>query len=167
MSSSQDVYGEDFGAERMWGLKELAPPEPVGLWPLAGGWYVVAAILIVLLGFVFWRRYRAWKRNAYRRRGVALISAMSADPELLRQLPFLLRRTALLAHPRADVASLRGKEWIAWLNGVADRDVFSVSDASCFDAMVYQASFALPERPERQRLIDGARQWMKYHRAAV
>ena len=167
MASTQDIYGDDFGAERMWGLRELPYPEDIGWWPLAPGWYAIAALLVVLLAVWVWRRYLIWKRNAYRRDGLLAIRTMRTNSAQLRQLPFLLRRTALIGYPRADVASLRGAQWIAWLNGSAGRDVFEDADAARFDALTYQSGTEPVQGDELQRMLDGASYWMRNHRAAV
>jgi hypothetical protein len=167
MSSSQETYGDDFGAERMWGLKELPLPDQIGLWPPAPGWYVVAALLVILFGYWCWNRYQKWKHDAYRRDGITAIEAMRADSSELQRLPFLLRRTALQTYPRTDVASLRGAEWIAWLNGSAGRDVFADVDADTFDSLTYQSTPTCPQGQDLQRILDGARYWMRNHRAAV
>jgi hypothetical protein len=167
MASTQETYGDNFGAERMWGLKELPLPEPIGLWPLAPGWYFVASLLLILFGYWCWRRYLAWRHNAYRREGVVAIEAMRADSAALQRLPFLLRRTALITCPRADVASLRGTNWIAWLNGSAGQDLFVEADADLFDKIIYQAAPVIPHRKDVDRILEGASYWMRNHRAAV
>jgi len=36
----------EFGSDRMWGLKELPPPDPVSWSPQSSGWLFVAALVL-------------------------------------------------------------------------------------------------------------------------
>ncbi len=159
---------ELFGSNRMWGLKELPLPEPVSWWPQTTGWYVLAVILVaaaVWLGLHLRSRYR---RNAYRREGLAELEAMSADPTSVAGLPFLLRKSALAAAARDDVAVLRGNDWIRWLNRSAGRDLFTVEDGASLDRLAYAGeSTAWLDETTTRHLLDASKAWMRYHRAAV
>jgi len=104
-------------------LRDLHLPEPIGWWPLAPGWWVVLALLAVALGYLAWRRYRAWVLNAPRRFALRELARIEAeylehrDPVVLgKQLSELLRRGMLAYAPRADVAGLTGEDWLAWLD---------------------------------------------------
>jgi hypothetical protein len=48
-------------------LNDIVVPGPVSWWPLATGWYVLAALLIVILLILAIRQWRQWRRNRYRR----------------------------------------------------------------------------------------------------
>ena len=166
MASTRELYGDDFGAERMWGLQELPLPDAVGWVPLAPGWYIVLTLAVGLIAWWARRRYLAWRLDAYRRAALVELQQMR-DPESLRVLPQLLRGAALAAFPRAQVASLRGNAWIAWLNGTAGRDLFLDGDAATLDALVYSRDTVQPSAEETARLRDAASQWMRHHRAAI
>ena len=137
MIDSTDLFGDTFGAERMWGLKELPLPAGVDWLPPAPGWYAIGALAVLLLCYGAWRRWRQWQRNAYRRDALRQIAALSADTA--HELPIILRRAALTAQPRHTVASLRGQDWIEWLNRSAGRELFSADDAAHLDALAYGA----------------------------
>jgi len=160
---------ETFGSDRMWGLKELPLPEPVSYFPQTAGWAVVAVVILALAGWFAWRRWQAWKKDAYRRDGVVQLSRMTDRSGDISGLPFLIRKSALAAFPRADVASLRGADWTAWLNETAGRSVFKPEDSQIFDDLVYQAGDAYNRLDEntRRHLLDASLYWMRKHRAAV
>jgi hypothetical protein len=83
------------------GLADIVVPEPVSLTPQTAGWIILGVIVIALLATVAvlaWRRYR---RNAYRREALALVESTP-----LIALPALVKRVALAAAPRTEVASL-------------------------------------------------------------
>ncbi|MDA7949282.1 MAG: DUF4381 domain-containing protein [Hyphomicrobiaceae bacterium] len=159
---------ELFGSNRMWGLKELPLPEPVSWWPQTAGWYILAVIILaaaIWLGLHLRDRYR---HNAYRRSGLAELQAMSADPTSLTALPFLLRKSALAASTRDDVASLRGNDWVQWLNRSAGRELFAEDDGRILDRLAYaNEPTARLDAATAQHLLDASTAWMRYHHAAV
>jgi hypothetical protein len=72
---------------------------------------VLLVMIVVFIAAVGWRVYRAWKRNAYRRAGVDLLR----DAGTAYDVSVILKRVALAAFPREDVAALWGDEWYAFL----------------------------------------------------
>ena len=104
-------------------LRDLQLPETVGWWPLAPGWWVLVALLIVGFVYLAWRWSRAWRFNAPRRYALRELARLEAaylehrNPVTLgKQLSELLRRGMLAYAPRADVAGLTGDAWLAWLD---------------------------------------------------
>jgi len=150
----------------MWGLKELPLPEPVSWMPSAPGWWVVGALLLAVVAWLGWRGWRARQRARYRRDALARLDAMGDAPEALAELPLVLRATALAAFPRDEVAGLRGRAWVAWLNGHGGR--FEPADADRLDALPYDPRVAgeLP-RDAAARLIAASRAWVKGHDARL
>jgi hypothetical protein len=88
---------------------------------------------------------------------------MHADPAEAAQLPFILRRSALAAYERRDVASLRGVEWTGWLNESAGRELFTADAALMLDRLAYGRE-ALPPA-EIEPLLAASRDWVRLHRA--
>ncbi len=156
----------EFGSNRMWGLKELPLPEPISWFPAAPGWLVVGAILLAILAAFAWSRWRAWQRQRYRREALARIDAIGAGTEGLAELPLVLRATALVAFPRAEVASLRGAIWVEWLNENGGR--FDASDAEYLDLLPYDPNAARELAPHAAaRLVATSRAWVKGHHARL
>ena len=100
----------------MWGLRELPRPEAISWMPQTYGWGLVALVLVLGLTWMALRGYRAWQHQAYRRVAETDLSEIARDNARLVHLPALLRRTALAAFPRQEVANLHGSEWVDWLN---------------------------------------------------
>ncbi|MDD1002496.1 DUF4381 domain-containing protein [Pseudomonas sp. TNT2022 ID642] len=79
-------------------LKELGLPAPVSYAPQTWGWWVLLALLILAALLIGIRRYRQWRRDTYRREGLARLAQLrgrSDDLNALRELPELLKRVAL------------------------------------------------------------------------
>ncbi|MBU2870912.1 DUF4381 domain-containing protein [Colwellia sp. E2M01] len=140
--------------EKPWGnyllekIVETPAPEKISFMPQTLAWQVVFGLLIV---FVIIKLYRAWKTykiNVYRREALAWLAQCSLNKESdVRQLPALIRKTALLAHQayvdnlsplkvtvtlsnnieasRSKINTLKGKEWLTWLNEHCTKSSFT------------------------------------------
>lgn len=106
-------------------LADIHLPDGVSWWPLAPGWWILLALMIITaIGFFFWRRRKA--QNYYRVIAQHQLNGIYADYQqiqnaaaYLQALSLLLRRTALTAYPKQFNASIKGTEWLAWLDAVA------------------------------------------------
>jgi hypothetical protein len=94
-------------------LTEPVQPVPVSMVPETAGWWIAGAIIVIALAFGLWRGWSGWRRNAYRRDALAALDAAGQDAAAVATI---LRRTALAAFPRREVAGLCGEDWIAFLN---------------------------------------------------
>lgn len=93
-------------------LHDIVVPPAVPWWPPAPGWYVLfALVLMIMVVVVFWAWCR-WRANAYRREA---LRTLAATPDAAA-IASLLRRTALAEYPRAEIARLGGDVWLDWLS---------------------------------------------------
>lgn len=105
-------------------LADIHLPSDVSWWPLAPGWWILIGILVIaVIGLLIWRRYKA--QNVYRLIAQQELTAIYATYEqskdaaaYLQALSILLRRTALTAYPKQFNASIKGTEWLQWLDSV-------------------------------------------------
>ena len=102
-------------------------PEP-HWWPPAIGWWLLA----LLLGYsLFWlstngrRRWRRWRLRRMALGQLQHLFANSSSQELAAELSLLLRRLALSAYPREQVAGLHGEAWLNFLDRSGATDQFS------------------------------------------
>jgi hypothetical protein len=113
-------------------LYDIIPPPPVPWWPPAPGWYVVGVVVLALAVWAGWSWWRRWQAAAYRRAALAVLQQLktrAADEaqrtSALRELPELVKRTALAAFPRQQVAALSGVTWLAFLDRTGHTNAFS------------------------------------------
>ena len=104
-------------------LRDIHLPEAIGWWPLAYGWWLIIALVLVGLGWLLMRVWRNWRFNAPRRYAIRALATVEAeyvtnrDPVALgRQVSELLRRGMLAYAPRHEVAGLTGESWLEWLD---------------------------------------------------
>jgi hypothetical protein len=153
---------EEFGNPWMANLTEIGTPDPVGWWPPAPGWYLLAGLLALIVLRLAWRRFRRWQSNAYRRDAVRELRTIAeSGASGLSDLPELLKRVALVAYPRSDVAALSGDAWLHFLDRTLDTVEFSQGAGRLLPDLAY-TSPALGDR-EVRALIDLSRTWITRH----
>lgn len=106
-------------------LRDIHLPAPPSAWPPAPGWWLLAVLTLVALGFALRALLRWRERAARRRRLLAEFDALrpvsddtDAVPAYLSALSAFLRRLARAV--RADAAVLRGDDWIRFLDRHGD-----------------------------------------------
>jgi hypothetical protein len=144
-------------------LQDIMTPPPVPWWPPAPGWYVLGVVIFILvaLGLAIWlHRYRA---NAYRREALRELDVLE-EKQQWRKLSVLLKRVALTAFPRTEVASLTGDSWIAWLNQHGGGTEVSTEVARILTQNVYHPT---PETTHAERdwrnAAASVRNWIQTH----
>lgn len=136
-------------------LIEAREPPPVSLMPQTWGWAVLAVVLFaacMFIGVHVWRRYRA---NGYRRDAIRELETARGDPAAIAAI---LRRTALAAYPRRDVAGLTGNDWLRFLDAQVSGSDFRDGPGRLVATAPYRATENEPA------LYTVARNWIARHR---
>jgi hypothetical protein len=92
-------------------LRDIVIPDSPPLWPFATGLWIAIGVVALTIGLIIWRLIIIRKRNAYRRAGLQLLHTATST----RDVSVIMKRVALAAFPREQVASLYGDDWIAFL----------------------------------------------------
>lgn len=144
-------------------MHDLVRPEPVSWMPQTPGWWIALAWLIAVIVILLWHRHRAWRRNRYRREALATLRSIEAnsvdEKQVAGQIAILLKRTALAAYSRKEVAQLYGSEWAQFLCEAASNDPIIGQSAEQLATAAYRAD------SDGKALIAPARRWIKMHRA--
>jgi hypothetical protein len=133
-------------------LRDIVVPSAVSWWPPAPGWWMVGAVLVIAAGFALAAAVRHHQRSAYRREALqALETAQPAD------ISAILKRAALAAFPREQVASLSGPAWLAFL----DRTGGTKFANTALAALTYGGS------GDKEAVVAEARRWLLSHPSPV
>jgi len=103
-------------------LQDIHLPAEIGLWPPAWGWWVLALLIIATVSALVFFIKRKISRNAYRTIAIAELNSIhkkygsDQSSEYLQNLSIILRRTALSGFGSQFNASLKGHEWLHWLD---------------------------------------------------
>jgi hypothetical protein len=154
------------------GLHDVVAPPPVSWAPQTVGWAVVAAALVVLLAWLGWQAWKKAKANRYRKVALAEIDrvegALRDDPSsgraALGAVNAILKRTALTAWPRPEVASLAGEEWLEFLDATVEGRDFRGGPGRALADQVYAPGGLPTAEDERQAFLAAVRRWIRSHR---
>ena len=157
--SSAEVFGDDFGGARMWGLRELPLSDISSILPQTVGWIYLSALLFSLMLIYGLRRHQRWKKLAPRRNAKKSLLLMRSDLARLRDLPHLIRHIALCYWSRDVVSELHGAAWISWLNKTAGSQLFMAGDAELLNRLAY-AKHPDIDHQTGQQLVDATLKWV-------
>lgn len=111
-------------AEWLSQMRDIHAAPDVPIWPPAPGWWMLAAVLLALLGWLAFRAWRSWRLRRRRRMIAGRLEAVAAarDPAQepsawLADINQFLKWVAIRAFP-GECEDLQGSAWVAFL---ADR----------------------------------------------
>lgn len=156
--------------DKPWGnyllekIVETQPPEAISWLPQTIGWKITFVILFFYLCFKVIAEYKKYKRNTYRRNALKWLKQYQSDEEwYYRQLPVLLRKTAISGYDRTTITSLSGGDWDSWLDSQCQKTDFSSSCSMILHQLAFAPDFNLSAQ-EKQLLIQHVSTWIKHHR---
>jgi hypothetical protein len=157
-------------------LADIAVPTRVSFVPRTWGWIALLVILIALAAALAWVWHRRREAGRYRREALAeldLIDAAIAGDDsggkhAVLALPPLVKRVALAAWPRPEVAGLTGAAWIAFLQGHSGDSQFPGDLAAMFEDAEYREGDGEAIDIDRARsFATGVRHWIETHRVSA
>lgn len=148
------------------GLRDIHLPEAISFWPLAPGWWLLAAGLAALVVLGLWLRHR--RLESVRRAAVGELDSLAVRYEregdgaaLAERLSALLRRVALVRFGRTRVARLHGEDWTAFLAEPGRRGGFPNELATRLEEAVYAGPKRNPEPEEVTAWLAASRRWIR------
>jgi hypothetical protein len=125
-------------------LRDIHAAPPPAFWPPAPGWWVLAAVLLlvlaVLAGWGF-RRYRAYRQKRHIMDEIDQLSHSYSKENItdfVTGISTLLRRVALRRYARARVASLTGSDWLRFLDDTGGEGEFEQGVGRILEVGPYQ-----------------------------
>ncbi|MEJ5059456.1 MULTISPECIES: DUF4381 domain-containing protein [unclassified Pseudomonas] len=181
-------------------LKEIALPAPVSYAPQTWGWWVLLAVLVIGVLLLSARRYWQWRRDRYRREALVRLAQLqkrSDDLNALRELPELLKRTAismlitspvgaglpvtgplrhavfwrpssLVSQRLQDPGALGNGDWQAFLQRHS-KEPLPANFSQQLSQLAYAPDAVLRALPneQRQQLFDTCKTWVERHHVAA
>ncbi|WP_426409866.1 DUF4381 domain-containing protein [Bradyrhizobium ganzhouense] len=150
------------------GLIDIPLPREVSLWPQTWEARIAIVLLLAVLVATVWRFVHHRHVNRYRREALAELNRIgqaesSERAEFLTRLTLLVRRTALAAFPREQVASLVGSAWLSFLDRSCGGREFSQGVGRLLASGPYQQ--IPPNDAELKSLVVLVRRWIEVHHA--
>jgi hypothetical protein len=144
-------------------LKDIHLPEAIGWWPPAIGWWLLAVFIPLLIVLFYWFYKRLTRKTAIKaaKKNLAAIKENTAldNTQKLRELSKLIRRVAISITPRTEVASLTGRQWLAFLDKSVTGAPFSDGCGQLLAEAPYR--FTPSTELEISQLISLCEDWLK------
>lgn len=112
-------------------LKDIHLPESPGFWPLAPGWWILLILLMIIGVWLVFAVLRKIKQRKYQQKIIDQYAVLETsllekpDNERIAAINTFLRQLAINKYPRADIASLTGAKWLAFLDKSGKTQNFS------------------------------------------
>ena len=168
MARPEFIPEHGFGTVSRPGWEEILQPPAVEYAPVTWGWW---ALFVLVLGLVVYGvvRYRNWRvANQYRADALRELTqleaaALQADAAAIRQVMVLLKRVAVHAFGRKDVAPLAGAKWAEFLHQTCPETSFS---APLLETLTYKGCDGV-EPQQIKELLHHVATWIRRHDASV
>lgn len=150
--------------DQLKNLRDVHTPEAISWWPLAPGWWMVLALLLLiavsLFLFYLWR-----KKTALRKCALAELDEIKQHytrdndgTQCCASLSIFLRRVALArcqtADDKARVAGLKGQDWLCYLDCNNPEKAFSQGLGRVLVTAPYQLQAVLDDAPGLFKIIE-------------
>lgn len=156
--------------DKPWGnyllekIVETKPPNDISWLPQTLGWQMVFSFSLIYLAYRIYLGIKAYQENKYRRDALKWLANFDSDDEsFYRQLPALIRKTAIAAFGRNQVVPLSGAPWEQWLDAHCEQTNFSKQCPLMLHQLAFakQITFSLDEKQALKRQVS---LWIKHHR---
>jgi hypothetical protein len=156
-------------------LRDIHGLDAIPWWPLAPGWWYVAAVAGLLLLFFairYWLIYQAgwlgWRGDARRQLRELKKALATEDPHVVAgRLSELLRRIAMARSGRREAAGLTGGAWLLWLMEHDNSGFDWEQQGQILLTAPYMPPAMALERKQLATLIGAATRWIDASRPAA
>ncbi|EGT3626451.1 DUF4381 domain-containing protein [Morganella morganii] len=98
-------------------LQDIIPPDPIGAWPWAIGYWLVLGLVIALITLLVIRLRKRARDLAPKKAAKQLLNQLDRQaPSYVSDVNSLLKRTAMSYISRDAIASSDGEAWATWLD---------------------------------------------------
>jgi hypothetical protein len=151
-------------------LKDIHLPNPISFWPIAPGWYVLLALVLVLLSLVLRQVLRFRQRQQPKQQALKMLGSYQAEYEkshnhqmIGAHISELLKRVALVYFPRSQVAGLEGDRWLEFLDSTSKEKRFKTLRFELLE-LPFSPSGQTDKQVNMSALFEATRLWIKERR---
>jgi hypothetical protein len=146
-------------------LRDIHLPPLPGFWPLAPGWWLLLALvaLLLLLSFWLWRRQRRLVPRKLALKSLEQLQGSElSQKQKLQELAILMRRACLTAYPRITVAGLTGVAWLDFMDQQYGRAQFNTP----VGRLLVEAAYRPDDPGELDAVFALCRVWLQKMRVS-
>jgi len=130
--------------EALKDLRDIHQPDPVSIWPLAPGWWILIILVPVLIFLIRYLMKRKNKPN-YKKLALEELQNIVADYEIQRnshktigEISLFIRKALVAKKGNEQIAGLIGDDWLDYLDKVSGTELFSKGGASIIATSPYR-----------------------------
>jgi len=150
--------------EALKDLRDIHQPDPVSIWPLAPGWWILILLVPVLIFLIRYLLKRKSKPN-YKKLASEELQNIIADFEIQRnshktigEISLFIRKALVAKNGNEQIAGLIGEDWLDYLDRVSGTKLFSNGGASIIATSPYRKQ---EEDHDLQDLITATKSLVK------
>lgn len=157
---------DPIAATALRSMKDIVLSAPISWFPQTWGWLLLAALLAAALIFCEFIAIRRYRKNAYRREALVMLSDIEKHlcrQSALQELALLIKRVSLSTFRREKTGSLSGKDWAKFIEDHSEEDGRLLG--KIVDDVEYRDAVAMDELPATfaPELAADARRWIEKH----
>jgi len=153
-------------------LRDIHLPDAVAFWPPAPGWWVLLAVILIILALTGRRSFLAMIRRRKLASVLAELDTAFADFEklavlestrnqagldFLSTLNRILKRVAQVMYPNANSGLLTGRQWLQFLDSCDNSTDFDTGAGKALGDGIYRRTFDA----NAEAVYRLARQWVE------
>ncbi len=167
------MFDNNFGNPKVQGIKEIVLPETVSYVPQTVGWWILLGIVGLVLAWWIYRRYLKWHGNRYRRQALMELAMIeeqlsqgSGRISALAAISVLIKRTAIEAFGRSNVAEMSGHLWLEFLDRTGSTDAFSSGSGRFLSEFAYAKQETINEMSKEtiDKVLVLVKDWINQHK---
>ncbi len=143
-------------------LRDIHLPQTGGFWPPAPGWWLLAAVFLIVMAALAWLVHRHYRRNLWLKLAKAELSGLERsavkEPQWFAMVNSLLKRVARERYPGEHPEALSGEQWGAFLlNHLPDG---KIAHQPIVEALI-NSTWQRQPTAEPVQVLDFARSWLE------
>jgi ABC-type nickel/cobalt efflux system permease component RcnA len=143
-------------------LRDIHLPQTGGFWPPAPGWWILALVLILLIGMAGWLVWRRLRKTRGLRQAKSELADLARtaerSPEWFSRLNSLLKRAARECYPDTHPEALSGEAWITFLLSKAPTD--RIASRPIVEAIVHSAWLPSVTAADPHQALEFSTRWL-------